>query len=497
MKKIFTSIFAAALLFLTNAPINQLHADNVDLAKAKQIGAYYMKVQSGAKSLTAENLELVYQIDNTEKNIPALYFFNTENNGFVIVAGNDCIDPIIGYSTEKALDPNNMPSNMLWFLNGYAQSVVYAQNLNLQPSKAIQATWNELLNEELNPNAPKQIYKTLLSTWGQDYPYNTKCPTIGGEATCTGCVATAMSQIIKYWAYPIAPTGNITYNGITAHFGQYKFVYSKMPDSYSSYSHPEWDEDAIEEVGNLNYLCGVSVRMSYGTTEQGGSGASTNMYLEKAMTNNWKFDKNYFISLNRKNAQWQWGQAQTNTPTHGDTLWVDTCVKEIKAKRPILYTGADLSSGGKDARHAWVLDGYNSNNKKVHMNFGWDGYGDGYFNLYTTNINALGYLFTAEHTAYFMRPPQDTLDARNVAIERVEDDVFCAPAYPNPTTSTITIPFNMNGESGILQVISADGRIMDSRKIEGEGAVTLNVKNWGKGVYIYRINGTSRKFIVQ
>lgn len=494
MKKVLKSIFAVVLFLTANISVNQVHADNVDLAKAKQIGAYYMKVQSGAKSLTPENLDLVYQIDNTVMQVPALYFFNTTNNGFVIVAGNDCMDPIIGYSTEKGLDPNNMPSNLLWFLNGYVQSIVYAQNNDLQPSKEIKASWNELLNEELAPATPKQIYKTLQSTWGQDYPYNAHCPVINGENACTGCVATAMAQIIKYWEYPIAPTGNVTYNGGTAHFGQYKFDYSLMPNEYV---YGGWSEDQVNEVADLNYLCGVSVRMSYGTTEQGGSGAVTNMYLEKAMTNNWKYDKNSFQSLNRRNAQWQWSNTSTSTPTHGDTLWVDTCVKEIKAKRPVFYTGADLTSGGKDARHAWVLDGYNSSNKRVHMNFGWDGYGDGYFNLYTSNLNALSYHFTSEHTAYFMRPPQDTLDARMVAIDRVENDVFTAPAYPNPTSSIFTIPYKLNDGSAILQVISADGRVIESRKIEGEGSVTLNVRNWAKGVYIYRINGCSKKFIVQ
>lgn len=490
MKKIVISLFTAAALLIANTAINQLHAENIDLQKAKQVAAYYYGVQSGKSSVKSNDMKLVYQIDNTVLDVPALYFFNAPETGFVIVAGSDCTDPIIGYSTENSLDPANMPANMLYFLNSYVQGIVYAQNTQAQPSAQIQQTWDELLYERLDRNQPKQIYKTLTSTWDQSYPYNTMCPTINGEHCVTGCVATAFAQIIHYWRYPIKPAGAVTYSAgeagnISENFTHYQFNYDLMPDAYDM----NWTQEEVNEVSLLNYLCGVSSRMGYGID---GSGSMSSRYAKQAFKTNFKYNGTMLKELDRTKNPFN---VAGTTPTYGDTLWVDTCVKEIKAKRPIFYTGHDNSSTGTHAGHAWVCDGYNSSNKKVHMNWGWSGFGDGYFNLYTSHLNAQGYLFSDSHWALIgIEPPQDSLPS--VGINSAAVDPFCAPAYPNPATTSFTIPYQVNSPA-MIEIFNVEGRRMEARKIEGEGAIVVDVKDWAKGIYVYRLNGVTRKFIVQ
>ena len=470
---------------------NQSVADNVDLKKAKEVGAYYMAVQSGQKSLNSDDLNLVYQIPNAQMNIPAIYFFNTVNGGFVMVAGTDCMDPIIGYSTEGTFDPNNIPPSMMAFLNGYVQSIVYSQNNNLTPSADIQKTWDELVERRL-PEAKdgeKTIYGTMSSTWDQSYPYNTLSPYINGTQSPTGCVATALAQIIHYWEYPHVGNGYTAYEISTgemlhANFGETYYDYSLMPDTLK----PTSSAAEIYATSLLNFHVGVAVNMGFG--EEGSSAQSSDCV--KALKKYFKYDASQIRTIDRTK---EFFLNNSNTPNAKDTLWVDTCVQEIKAHRPIYYSARDLSSSGTHAGHAFVMERYNSGNGKVWFNWGWGGYSDCWCNLYTSKLNAGGYNFTDSHYAIIgITPPADSL----VAISHVEVAAD-APAYPNPANTIITIPYTLNGaNSATMQVYNMEGKLVDQRVLSPEGRnIRIDVTNYPKGVYVYRYNGKAQRFVVQ
>lgn len=502
MKKRFLSVCVMAGLVLLQLGLNYAVAGNIDLKKAKTVAAYYMGVQSGQKSLTAEDMTLVYEIDNATLSIPALYFFNTSNGGFIIISGSDCMDPVIGYSTEGVLDPNNMPPAMLWFVGNHARFIIQAQNTKMTPSDAIKATWDEVLNQTITlpKDGSKYIYKTMRSIWDQSYPYNAQVPTINGTHCPTGCVATAMAQIIKYWEYPVVGQRSLTYewnNGqeevqeLTADFANTVYRYDLMFDTATS----SVTQEQIDAVAELNYHCGVANRMNYGLD---GSGAAASSTTVRAFWNYFKYDRASMQWISRTDFS---GNNQTviSNPTALDTLWLDSIANSIKQKRPVFYTGADVTSSGSDARHAFVAEAYNSSNRRIKFNWGWGGSGDGYFNVITASLNAAGYYFTSEHCAIVgITPPADSL--QNAGIDDVvTDQVVINPIYPNPSRTWVSIPYDLGANSqAVMEIFSIDGRKVLSRNVFAtDDKVMVNVSDLARGLYVCRINGVTRKFMVE
>ena len=175
-------------------------------------------------------------------------------------------------------------------------------------------------------------------------------------------------------------------------------------------------------------------------------------------------------------------------------------------KKHVLYmTGA--SSTGDDAHaagHAWVCDGYQTENENYyHMNWGWGSTGNGWYNVGDNNmpIAGMGYNFTL-YQAYIanMLPPDDTLKARfgeDVAIAPVENTTTLGMAYPNPSHTSISIPYAIR-QSAELQVYSVDGRVVTTMQLQaGEGQATLNVSKMPAGIYIYRMGSQYGKFVVK
>lgn len=497
MKKTLFRCLAIAVLLVANLSTKQSFAEDITVQKARQVATYYMGVQS-SKNLTTSDLKLVYEIPNVAKGVTALYFFNTSNGGFVVVSGSDCMDPIVAYSTEGTFDPNNMPPAMKWFLNGYVETIVDAQNNDLTPAPAIQATWDELIYEKLDASQPKTIYKTMKSVWNQDAPFNMFSPIVDGVRCPTGCVATAMAQIIKFWEYPVCPKGLVSYdwngNTMAINLDTVRYDYSLMPDtafrgnSYNTW----WNEAQIVEVSRLNYHLGIVNRMNYGSD---GSGAYSNRYTKNAFKNNYK----YASSIKEIDRASNTFANYSGTPNAHDTLWLDTLAREIREGRPVFYTGHDGSSTGVHAGHAFVLERYNTVSKKGWFNWGWGGSGDCWCNIITSSLKTNGYNFSDSHFAIIgIQPPKDTLNARNVAIQEVAPIELLA-AYPNPSKTWVTIPYVLNNEnSALLQIFSIDGRLIEERQVyAADNRTSINVSSYPKGIYIYRMNGIARKFVVE
>ena len=193
-------------------------------------------------------------------------------------------------------------------------------------------------------------------TWNQTKPYNNCCP----NDYPTGCVATAMGQVMYYYRYPEHGVGSNTYqwNGqqLTANFGTTTYQWSNMQDKLTANS----SSAAQDAVATLLYHVGVSVNMNYGPASEGGSGASPS-YIAPALINHFGYDKGCHLRSREYFTK---------------TEWEATVRNELDNGRPILYGGFTMSASG----HSFVCDGYNQQGY-YHINWGWDGLNNGYFLL--------------------------------------------------------------------------------------------------------------------
>ena len=285
--------------------------------------------------------------------ICGLYVFNVANDGgFVIVSNDVRTTPILGFSDSGSLDTDNIPSNMRAWLQGYADEIAW-----LQKQSTVSASTRADAPHRI-PEAKNAVYPLLRTTWNQGSPYNNLCPTLSQTENCaTGCVATAMAQVMKYHQWPEEATAEIpSYNGRES-LESTTFDWNNMKEEYSSYT-----EAQATAVATLMKYCGWSVQMQYGPESE-----ASNTMVAYAL-------KEYF------------GYNETteyvNRSLYTSDKWIDLIYYEISHQRPVVYGGQ--SSGGG---HAFVCDGYQytDNNHYFHINWGWGGLSDHYFLLSALN----------------------------------------------------------------------------------------------------------------
>lgn len=347
----------------------------VDENRAKTVGLFFLNNKTNSTSLKdAKSLQLAYKvtatIGNTLEERTMFYVFNVDTIGFVIVSGDDTVIPILGYSDQGTFLSDNMSPAFQKWLEGYKNEIIYVVSHDIKATEEITKQWgiqmtNKISNTTLSPNA---IVGPLIQThWDQAPFYNDQCPT----NTYTGCVATAMAQIMKFWNYPVSGTGFHSYQhpqyGIrSANFGNTTYQWSSMPNQLTTSSTSE-QKNAI---ATLMYHCGVSLDMNYGTS---GSSAPTATVVSSLI--------NYFGYSNLA----QYVQ-RSNYPD--DIQWKNLLKNELDSGRPIQYRGQG-SGGG----HSFICDGYDSSNMQFHFNWGWGNLQpsqDGYFTINTLNPGSLG-----------------------------------------------------------------------------------------------------------
>ena len=350
MKKFFTLLIFAVLFG------GYAMANPVDSIMAKQVGRTFLE------SHGVKDIEFV----NVAKNIgfTNLYIFNGTNNScFVIVAADDRVQPILGYSEENTFGISNLPANVLFWIMEYENQIVYAITKNSEPSEEITLEWNTLKNGDvIAPKSTRAVGALITTHWDQSPYYNDLCPTsyFGIWQCPTGCVATAMAQVMKYWNYPANGKGwhsyDCNYYGTqSANFSGTTYAWNYMPNQLTDAS----SATQVNAVATLMYHCGVSVNMDYG---RNGSGANPEN-VSAALKNYFRYDNG--IRYVKKN-----NYTQSN--------WITLLKTELNAGRPIVYSGGGNSSG-----HEFVCDGYDNSNY-FHFNWGWSGYCDGYYSI--TNL---------------------------------------------------------------------------------------------------------------
>jgi len=317
-------------------------------------------------------------------NIPAMYVYNlTNTNGFVIVAGDDAVQPVLAYSTESHFHTANMPAHLSWWINGYREQISNVMANGKVATPEIAEQWNRLLTNELSGTIASRatgVAPLLNTLWDQMPYYNALCPIPGGDgsATPTGCVATAMAQVMYYWQWPVTGTGSHTYEEddfgtLSADFGATTYDWTNMPLVLDENSTPE----QIEAVATLMYHCGVGVEMDYNLASNGGSGALSISYgtpLPSA--------ENALIDYFGYDGDSQQGLERDNYPD--DEEWIAILKNSLDQAFPILYGGAGQLGG-----HEWVIDGYDDDDF-FHCNWGWGGLSNGYFTVSNMDPDALG-----------------------------------------------------------------------------------------------------------
>ena len=287
------------------------------------------------------------------------YVFNLDKNGgFVIVSGEDSTPEILGYSKYGSFDSQNIPDNMRSFLRDLREQI-----------KAIQKGAKAAPKNTVSGGAIDPLLGAIQ--YNQENPYNLLCPDIpviingklNYKKAVTGCVATAMAQVIRYWQYPSQTSaipgytlkfknGTETYNVEVSSWDPTTLDWANMLPAYSGN-----ESDAQKEaVATLLALCGTSVNMKYNT---GASSASSSSVPDAL--------KSYF--------SYDAGMKEISRLQYRASEWNQIIYDELKSKRPVLYSGQSTGGG-----HSFVVDGYDSNDF-FHINWGWGGFQDNFFLL--------------------------------------------------------------------------------------------------------------------
>lgn len=289
---------------------------------------------------------------------PAFYVYNKKDEAFVIVSGDERMPEVLAYSDINAFGEGNLPDNVKAWL-------AYYEN-------AYNALEKGILSEEISSVSEAGMAESVSPLLGninynQDAPYNNMCPEYDGSNCITGCVATAIASIMKYHEYPKQGIGSHSYTTRTYNlncsfdFGNTVFDWNNMLDTYNG-SETDVQKNA---VATLMKACGVAMDMDYTTY---GSGAYSFM-LPARISQYFGYNPN-MIYIERYYYQ--------------SSEWISLLKNELNENRPVYYDGASNSGG-----HAFVIDGYDENNL-FHVNWGWGGYCNGYFELLTLAPNGAG-----------------------------------------------------------------------------------------------------------
>lgn len=346
--------------------VGQLIASPVDVNTARQLS---LKYAQGNATKKVANLDLAYT-QTTESGANALYVFNFEG-GYLIMAADDVAQPILAFGEEGCFDANNIPDGLAYYLRHYARQIEYAVNNSMTADPEISEQWEQIRRYGVirSERATRGDVAPLISTnWNQDSPFNAYCPTgqggPGGRAYA-GCVATAMSMVMKRWNWPDHGQGSHSYTPSgyatqTVDFENAYYQWNNMPNTVNNSNY--------QAIALLMYHCGVAVDMQYGPQ---GSGAHS-QDVPDAIFNYFRYTK----SANR-----------LDRDLYTRNEWEEILISNLQEGFPMYYSGAEGNSG-----HAFVCCGYRESDRKFYFNWGWSGFNNNYFaidalNTYSGNFN--------------------------------------------------------------------------------------------------------------
>lgn len=412
------------LVMLFFATFTTANAQQVSQEEAANIALQFLKgngsQNSRLKKATPEALKLVYTEPSAKDKSANLYVYNMEGGGFAIVSADARTgSQILGYSFDNNFSAKGMPDNVKFWLGEYSRQIDY---IKAHQPEVSESKRRERLKKDSGPIPANPTVAPLLSTtWGQDNPYNGMTPTIpatDGEHTRTGCVATAMAQIMNYHKWPVTGIGAHSYYWTagpstlkwpTTKFDEHTYAWvgkegidEPMTNSYDDTSYSD-QNPSMKAVAQLMYDCGVAVNMNYGLDASGAYDAD----VIPALTSH--FGYSHTMSLEYQS-------------DYNDADWTKLLTDELDARRPVYYSAEDATPNDDDG-HAFVVDGYGTIDDETyfHINWGWDGY-DGFGNQDTDISNDGYFAMNAFNTEYHNTGEIDHYNLNSLAIINIIPD---------------------------------------------------------------------------
>ncbi len=306
--------------------------------------------------MNTSGMKLVYTDAQNEQ--PAYYVFGRDKQqGYVIAGADDLASPVLGYVDDGTFDYANLPEQMKAWLQGYADEIAWARRHENTASTYRQASTRPQRSE-----IPLMVH----AHWDQSAPYNNKTPLLNGKHTATGCVATAIAQIMRFWQHPLKGKGSHSYEWesgettLSMDFSKVTFDWANMPFIHTD----SWTSKQDDAVATLMEACGYAMDMDYNTSSGAVTAVATQRlvsYFDYAPSN-----RHYFRDF------------------YGLYEWEDLVYNSLANGCPVLYHGQG-SGGG----HAFVVDGYKDNGY-FHLNWGWSGSANGYYLLTALDPATLG-----------------------------------------------------------------------------------------------------------
>ncbi len=396
MKSIFNRFLSVLCLLFVG--IASTFAERISLNDAALVANNFMNTAPSSslkKGTIAKQMILKSSASNEQ---PQYYIYeNADGEGWVMVAANDIAHPILAYSDEGQFRFDNQPSNVKCWLGKYNKQIKQAEENGVLASEEVTQEWKQLRKGTGIRKGTPVVAALIKTKWDQDDPYWNLCPMKGSSHDCyTGCVATAMAQVMYYWKWPVTGTGSYSYSTETlglsasADFANTTYDWDNMLEKYNGY-YPEgsgtWTTSGVPSpttaqknaVATLMYHCGVAVEMDYNVASAGGSGAQTvypnanNEDLRCAQNALWQH-----FGYKKSTIKGYYRPGGYGYSTVSDANWHNYLKTELDAARPIMYAGADNEGG-----HSFICDGYDNTTptRKYHFNWGWSGYCDGYYDV--------------------------------------------------------------------------------------------------------------------
>ena len=477
-----TAILLVFSVLVVAEPVDPMRA----LEVAEQFAPQSAKTKR-IKSKTApeQSYEIVYthQMPNSDR--AAFYVVKLGEKGFVIISADDVANPILGYSytnswptSISAEGDTLLPPQVLSYLNDMALQIETA--IEKYPNLESSEEWNNIGQKAVRKTSarksadalPDSVGPLLTTTWGQGQYYNALCPEdAGGEDghVLTGCVATAMAQIINYWgqkeeiktrgihSYDVSQLDpgsmgsfNLNQGQLTVDFYNSIHNYALMPNALTA----ESTSEQVNAIAKLMYECGVSVNTLYNTWESG----AYNEDVRGALISYYGFSSTLGLA---------------NRQLYTNIEWKDSLRANIQRGEPIYYSGNDVF-----ASHAFVLDGY-THDDYFHFNFGWNGYADGWYLIDAINPS---YGFNEWQTAIMGIRPETyqhsvichrKMSAQNIDYFTIKDPINLYPLRGGCLYNDINewsgtrITLNLQPEDTTDQVV------LDVLKFDNEQSVAI------------------------
>ena len=392
-----------SLLITVNLCMSQVWAARVSAEDAALVANRFMNEYSANSAVrkASSGKQMVLKKAAVEEENLFYVYENANGEGWVIIAANDAVTPVLAYSNTGHFRMDNQPANIKTWLNKYTAFVKQIEADGVEASQETAEEWSSLRKGSRKAKGDAVVGPLITTTWDQGAPYWNSCPGTGNDKAYTGCVATAMAQVMNYWEWPEKGKGSHSYrpldvnnpyqyssrytSTLSANFGNTTYDWDNMLDAYTYIDRYGYDQEisgisetAKKAVATLMYHCGVAIEMMYGNADDGGSGGYTVNYnywnisdmpcAENAFHEFFGYKKSELKSYMRDGYGGfysKWTEAN----------WKAMLKTELDKKHPIMYDGS-----GSDGGHSFICDGYD-NAGYFHFNWGWSGSNDGWYLL--------------------------------------------------------------------------------------------------------------------